>query len=213
MWYLVSKEEDTLLTAAARAYGETLLTQAELPDAAEVLFLKRKDLLRPPYPCVCIAMDASEPIEVCGWDFAVREPFDREMLIRIAATLCGRKAPLVRDTLVETCLAALSVPSHLLGYRYILSAIEWIRMQPKPMQVSMLHDIYPMVAEQYGSSPIMVNRAIRHAIESAWKHGALEIQRSYFGYASQDKKGVPTNIEFLFAVYERLRLLLDDPNR
>lgn len=209
MWYLIADRADRALKIAAHAYGETLIMQPMLPCDAELVFLRGDALPRPSFPCICIAIDRKEPAEIGGWDFAVREPFDREMLVRIARGLCNRTGGSERRAFCESCLDALSVPRHLLGYRYLSAAVERIRTDAQPMQVSILHEVYPFVAHRYGTSAVMVNRAIRHAVDLAWRRGSVEAQRSYFGYASVDKKGVPTNTEFLFAVCERLRLLLD----
>ncbi len=45
-------------------------------------------------------------------------------------------------------------------------------------------------------------------MESCWRLAGKGVQRQYFGYSAQDKQGMPTNGEFLFAVYEHVRLLL-----
>ena len=49
---------------------------------------------------------------------------------------------------------------------------------------------------------------MRHGVESCWRLAGKGVQRQYFGYSAQDKQGMPTNGEFLFAVYEHVRLLL-----
>ena len=207
MWYYLADTEDKALTEAALHYGEKMMTVSTLPKAAELVFIKKDNICNRDANGICIAIDRKEPIETAGWTYAVQEPFDREQLIRIAKTLCGRSVGREPITLTASCLAALAVPAHLLGYRYLLRVVTLIREQVHPLQCAIMQDIYPKVAEEYGSTPMMVNRAIRHAIDSAWKHGDAAVQRSYFGYSVIDKKGIPTNVEFIFAVYERTRLL------
>ena len=207
MWYYVTDNADPLLVQAAARYDEAVIVQKELPRTAELVFLETKSFERKQVDAKCIAINRAEPIETAGWNYAVQEPFDRDMLIRMAKIMCGRNPLLQQSTLASACLHALHVQMHLLGYRYLQKAVTQISEAEHPMQLSMMHDIYPDVAVVYGSTPMMVNRAIRHAIDSAWKHGATDVQRSYFGYAASDKKGVPTNVEFIYAVVERIRLL------
>ena len=64
------------------------------------------------------------------------------------------------------------------------------------------------IEERHHSSPVMVDRAMRHGVESCWRLAGKGVQRQYFGYSAQDKQGMPTNGEFLFAVYEHVKLLL-----
>ena len=109
--------------------------------------------------------------------------------------------------LIESCLAALSVRRHLLGARYLKMAALRVHRAPNPYAVSMMRDVYPAIGDAYDTNAVMASRAMRHAIERAWKDGDRAVQRSYFGYSAADKRGVPTNAEFVYAVRERVRLL------
>ena len=64
------------------------------------------------------------------------------------------------------------------------------------------------LSQRHNSSPVMVDRAMRHGVESCWRLASKAVQRQYFGYSAQDKQGMPTNGEFLFAVYEHVKTLL-----
>ena len=70
-------------------------------------------------------------------------------------------------------------------------------------------EIYPAVAYKYGTTPSRVERAIRHAIETAWGRGDLEITRSIFGYTISTSKGKPTNSEFIAMIADKIRLELN----
>ena len=108
------------------------------------------------------------------------------------------------------CLKALAVPAHLLGHRYMCDAVELMLESGSPMHLSMMRDVYPHVAKREDTSPVMVDRAMKHAVEVAWRKGNVLMQQAYFGYSSVDKKGMPTNAEWLHAVTDRTRLLLCD---
>ncbi len=109
---------------------------------------------------------------------------------------------------IGVCLDTLAVPKHLLGYRYIQCAAEFVIRQTNPIKLGMMKDIYPYVAEQMHTSPVMVDRAMRHAIEVSWNRGSVRLQRMVFGYCAFDKRGMPINAEFIYAVVDHLRPLL-----
>lgn len=111
------------------------------------------------------------------------------------------------DAILLACMQALHIPKRLLGYRYIFLAVSYIRSVPHPQRLSMMHDIYPHVADCVGSSRVMVDRAIRHAITVSWQSAVSDVLRSYLGYAGEDKKGMPTNAEYLYMLSERVRIL------
>jgi len=41
-------------------------------------------------------------------------------------------------------------------------------------------ELYPMVAQKFGTTPSRVERAIRHAIELAWDRGNVELKNKFF---------------------------------
>ena len=207
MWYYVTDKADLRIVEAAKRNAEELTVQKDLPEQAEILFLDRRDI---PYSVVkdaCIGIDRPEPGEIAGWVYEAQQPYDAEQLVRVAQSLCGRRQADTVRLLTESCLTALSMPKHLLGFRYTCSAVELLHSAPQTKRVSMMKDVYPYLAETYQSTPVMTSRAIRHAIDRAWRDGDRAVQRSYFGYSASDTRGTPTNVEFLYAVSERVRLL------
>lgn len=112
-------------------------------------------------------------------------------------------------TLQAQCsLDALSVPRHLLAFRYFSDGVGLLADMRYPSRVKLMQQLYPALSRRHNSSPVMVDRAMRHGVESCWRLAGKGVQRQYFGYSAQDKQGMPTNGEFLFAVYEHVRLLL-----
>jgi len=99
----------------------------------------------------------------------------------------------------------IGVPAHIRGYHYIREAIT---MAVNNMSIvnRITKEIYPAVAYKYGTTPSRVERAIRHAIETAWGRGDLEITRSIFGYTISTYKGKPTNSEFIAMVADHILL-------
>lgn len=68
-----------------------------------------------------------------------------------------------------------------------------------------------MVAADFHTTPVRVERAIRHAVEVAWIGGDLDILQHYFGYTVSNTKGKPTNREFVAIVADKLRLQRRQP--
>ena len=65
--------------------------------------------------------------------------------------------------------------------------------------------LYPTVAKDYQTTDVKVERAIRNAVEVAWSRGSVEIQKSIFGYDSEEKKR-PTNTEFIASIADYINL-------
>ena len=68
--------------------------------------------------------------------------------------------------------------------------------------------LYPAVARKHGSTSSRVERAMRHAIESAWDRGDVEVLNAYFGYTIHNGRGKPTNSEFIAMISDKFRLRL-----
>ena len=59
---------------------------------------------------------------------------------------------------------------------------------------------------QFLRDAILVERAIRHAIEVAWDRGDVDTLNSYFGYTIHNLRGKPTNSEFIAMIADKMRL-------
>ena len=63
-----------------------------------------------------------------------------------------------------------------------------------------------ILADQFGVTAASVERAIRHAIETSWARGSVEMIDCIFGYTVDDCKGKPTNSEFIALIADKIRL-------
>ena len=68
--------------------------------------------------------------------------------------------------------------------------------------------LYPTVAKKFQTTSSRVERAIRHAIETAWNRGDLDTLNKFFGYTVSNTKGKPTNSEFIEMIADKLNLEL-----
>ena len=115
------------------------------------------------------------------------------------------------DAVTDATLDTLRTPRKLLGYRYLFLAVRYILSRPSGTHPGMLTEIYPHVAKCTGTSRVMAERAMHYAIGCAWKRADPDVLFSYLGQRGADLKNPPTNVEFIYLVAERVRLIVGDP--
>ncbi len=99
----------------------------------------------------------------------------------------------------------LGVPAHLRGYWYLREAV-LLALEDFRILDSVTGVLYPMIASKYQTTSSKVERAIRHAIETAWSRGKPEVAEEIFGYTVKNSSGRPTNSEFIALIADRVRL-------
>lgn len=115
------------------------------------------------------------------------------------------------DAVTDATLDTLRTPRKLLGYRYLFLAIRYVLSRPTGAHPGMMTEIYPHVAKCTGTSCVMAERAMHYAIGCAWKRADPDVLYSYLGLRGADLKNPPTNVEFIYLVAERVRLIVGDP--
>lgn len=106
---------------------------------------------------------------------------------------------------VTDLLHRLGIPSHVSGHAYLREAILLCFDNPA-ISHRVTKNLYPVLAEQFDTSPSNIERSMRYALELAWLRGDIEIIGEYFGYCVNPNTGKPKNKEFLCVVADRLRL-------
>ena len=101
-------------------------------------------------------------------------------------------------------LHSFGMPAHLRGYGFLITAIT-IAVENPSSVLMVTKDIYPEVAKQHLTTPSRAERAMRHAIETAFTRGNIKVLHDFFGYTIHPKRGHPTNSEFISLAAERLR--------
>lgn len=110
-----------------------------------------------------------------------------------------KEKPPVADNLydqVTQFLRELGIPAHIKGYMYAREAIVMAVKDPELINF-ITKELYPSVAKKFGTTNSRVERAIRHAIECAWDRGDWEVFLRIFGHTVNNRKGKPTNSEFI----------------
>lgn len=106
---------------------------------------------------------------------------------------------------VTELITKVGVPANIKGYEYLRTAI-LLCIKDKEVINAVTKTLYPTVAKKYGTTPIRVERSIRHALEVAWSRGDFETLNEIFGYTVCSKKGKATNSEFIAKIADNFRM-------
>lgn len=159
-----------------------------------------------------------------GAEYYIVKPFDADVLLsRIRQIYKEKRSSLfsyrsiteskgknrsekqVREISIEGAVTEimlnLGVPPHIAGYQYTREAIIQIINNSKGAN-SLSRVIYPAVAEKYNTTPQKVERSIRNAIDNAWER----LQNKPHTEALDIFKKKPTNLEFISAIADRVRI-------
>lgn len=154
-----------------------------------------------------------------GADYYVLKPFNMEVLVdrirqlnssrvNISRVIRASAPPVKRDLedVITGVLLEVGVPAHIKGYMFLKEAITLV-INDMDIINSVTKCLYPAIAERFDTTPSRVERAIRHAIESAW-NGRNNIQavNKFFRYSIRNDKGKPTNSEFIALIADNIRI-------
>jgi two-component system response regulator (stage 0 sporulation protein A) len=101
----------------------------------------------------------------------------------------------------------LGIRSNIKGYKYIKTAIT-LAYNDSTILESVTKRLYPDIAKIYNTTASRVERAIRHAIETAWMNGNVDVINDIFGYSVCADKAKPTNSEFIAHVVNAMQMNL-----
>lgn len=107
------------------------------------------------------------------------------------------------EKLTSSILSSSGIFPHLKGYRYLKEAIVTGYIN-KDYLDAITKYLYPSVAKDNNTTADRVERAIRHAIESAWNRCSGNGFYDKMGFGTSDEAKRPTNSEYIFAVVEYL---------
>lgn len=106
---------------------------------------------------------------------------------------------------IITTLDNLGVPASLTGYKYMTTALTKA-LENDALLESVTKSLYPEIAKVHNSTSSRVEKAIRHAIEVAWKNDPEGDGKAPFKTILRNGRKRPTNTEFLATVCKQLRL-------
>lgn len=108
------------------------------------------------------------------------------------------------ENIISRLLHELGVPSHIKGYKYLITAIR-LAMEDQDNIEFVTKKLYPNVAKKHKTTSMRVERAIRRAIEVTYKNYLCsEVSYKIFGNSISREKGKPINSHFIAAISEYL---------
>ena len=110
---------------------------------------------------------------------------------------------------IERILNQIGMPHNLKGYHYIVSAIKKC-IEDRKILNCVTKVLYVEIAKENNDTVSRVERAIRHAIEVTWQRGNLDFTFQLFGYSVDNRKGKPTNSEFIALICDYIKLNYKD---
>ncbi len=109
-----------------------------------------------------------------------------------------------KDALIVQMLGQIGLATNTKGYAYLREAIGMVTYN-YDLLTQVTKTLYPAIAKAFDSTPSRVERAIRHAIETAWNRGSIEDIDRLFGYTIRIEAGKPTNAECIAMLSEYVR--------
>ena len=110
---------------------------------------------------------------------------------------------------ISLLLSRMGISASIKGYHFIRRAV-LMAVADQEVLVGITKGLYPDIARQYKTTASKVERAIRHAIESAWKKNGQQVYFETAGYLPPEK---PTNGQFIAALSEYFRLQEERPKK
>ncbi len=147
-----------------------------------------------------------------GADYYMLKPFDMNALVKRAKVLMDDRLGGMmrtnyqrRDQLVVSLLGQINMAPNINGYQYLREAVNLVSVDMSLLR-SITNRLYPMLAEHFESTPTRVERSIRHAIETTFNKGSMDVLYRFFGNTMDPQKGKPTNSEFIAMLAEYVRI-------
>ena len=106
------------------------------------------------------------------------------------------------ETVISKLLNKMGITASIKGYHFIRKGVMMV-IENKDAILSMTKGLYPDIAKEYNTTAGKVERAMRHAIETAWKRTGKEVYSELAGYSPIEK---PTNSQFIAIMSEYLRV-------
>ena len=103
---------------------------------------------------------------------------------------------------ISAVLSRMGISASIKGYHFVRQAVI-MAVEDQDVLNGITKGLYPDVGKVYKTTASKVERAIRHAIESAWKKNGRDVYFEITGYRVAQK---PTNGQFIAALTEYFRM-------
>ena len=206
-----ARDASSALRLAESLLPDLILADAVLPGMDGVMLAKQ--LLSKPlnrYPAILLmalpgAM-ISNPNNLTKQGVSVITKPCTEGKIREALeklTVESRRLPPEKAVHLDMLLDALGVPPHP-GRIYLADAVTLTWLDSSLVH-SLKENLYPVICRKEDISPAQAARAMRYAIDYAWRTGEIEQQHKIFGDTIDARRGKPTCGEMIARLADILR--------
>ena len=117
-----------------------------------------------------------------------------------------------REKLIGDTLQKYGIPTHLSGYRYLISAVRRAMDDPNTLR-GITKILYPDLAHEFSTTPQCIERSIRNAIYRGWESLPQERRQRYFGSVFNTATEPMGNSHFIAAIAHFLQLGYDSIER
>lgn len=190
------------LEAALRIQPELMVLDLTLPGMDGITLLKQLREASLPTMVLATTVFTSHyvirSLESLNVQYLVRKPCTAEVLVQhirilsqISEAMSGRIPKLCNQ--ISDNLHALGFSPKLCGYAYLISGILLILCQP---DIRTTKELYPYIARLHNTTGVLVERSIRNALATAWKHRDPAVWQIYFPSETTRNK-CPTNRVFM----------------
>ena len=224
----VAKNSQEALELIKESNPHIILFDVNEPDVSEIKILKKSlELKQTHRPVIIILSEQGNSSKIRnaiaqGVEEYLVKPIDKSMLIlrikQVYSENYSKKRPkslhnhdIAKKVSAATAelLYSFGILSHLHGYKYIREAMFYVVNDPKNYK-PLRRILYPLIAEQFGTTPQKVETAIRNAIENVWKKNIDSDSNAIKDnniFKMFNKK--PTNSQFIFTLANHIRSMLN----
>ncbi len=215
-----------LLEMAKEIEPDVVLMDVLLGDRDGFWVLER--LRKMDIHCVCVMISAIDSDKLVrkaialGADYYMAKPIQGELLLERIHQLLDQEesrsaapaepgefpvSPMENpfqnlEAEISVLLSRMGMSASIKGYRFIREAV-MMAVEDSDVLMGITKGLYPDIARAYKTTASKVERAIRHAIESAWKKNGPQVYFEIAGYLPAEK---PTNGQFIAALSEYFRM-------
>ncbi|MDW2885539.1 sporulation transcription factor Spo0A [Exiguobacterium artemiae] len=140
--------------------------------------------------------EVSQQAVSLGAAYFLLKPFSLDQLVnKIRLVVHGVQTNQAEpvETKVGTTLREIGIAPHIKGFTYLKEAVLLV-LEREDLLGLITKELYPTIARKHQTTASRVERAMRHAIKSAWKEGMNE-HTLFNGRIEQEKS--PKNSEFI----------------
>ena len=140
--------------------------------------------------------EVSQQAVTLGAAYFLLKPFSMEQLvnkIHLVTNKVQTIQPESMDSKVGMMLREIGIAPHIKGFTYLKDAVGLV-LEREELLGLITKELYPTIARTHKTTSSRVERAMRHAIKSAWKEG-MNDHTLFKGRIEQEKS--PKNSEFI----------------